>query len=123
MIDDRAAVPAPEPEPDGRLDTGALPLDPRAIAQASLAADRNLSLWAVAAGVLVSVLVALLAGTPIGALALAFLLACCAVVRAVVRGPGPSALVVRSRGVDVVALGALAVAIGVLSQIVPAPLP
>lgn len=121
MIDDRASV--PEPEHDARLDTGGLPLDPRAIARASLAADRNLSLWVIAAGVLVSVVVALLAGTPTGALVLAVLLACCAVVRAVARGPGPSALVVRNRVVDVAALGALAAAIGVLSQIVPTPLP
>ncbi|WP_346016347.1 DUF3017 domain-containing protein [Cellulomonas endometrii] len=69
---------------------------------------------------ILSAAVALVAGTPTGALVLAVFLACCAVVRGVVRG-GPAALVVRSRAVDVAALAGLALAIGVLSQVVPAP--
>ncbi|MCG7288464.1 DUF3017 domain-containing protein [Cellulomonas sp. ACRRI] len=109
--------PSPEDErfgPDGE------PLDPRAIARASLAADRNWSLWVIAGAVLFSVALALAAGTPAGALALAGFLGCCAVVRAVVRR-APAALVVRRRAVDVAVLAGLAVTIGVLSQIVPAP--
>lgn len=100
--------------PDGE------PLDPRAIARASLAADRNWSLWVIAGAVLFCVALALAAGTPTGALALACFLACCAAVRAVVR-KSPAALVVRRRAVDVLTLAGLAVAIGVLSQVVPSP--
>jgi len=112
-----AGRPSPDDErfgPDGE------PLDPRAIARASLAADRNWSLWVIAGAVLFCVALALAAGTPAGALALAGFLACCAVVRAVVRR-APAALVVRRRAVDVAVLAGLAVTIGVLSQIVPAP--
>ena len=109
----------PSPE-DGRFGPDGEPLDPRAIARASLAADRNWSLWVIAGAVLFCVALALAAGTPAGALALACFLACCAVVRAVVRR-APAALVVRRRAVDVAVLAGLAVTIGVLSQIVPAP--
>jgi len=108
------------PPDDQRYDADGRPLDPRAIARASLAADRNWSLWVITAAVLGSVLVAAVAGTPTGGLVLAVLLACCAVVRLVVRG-APAALVVRSRLTDVTVLAGLAVAIGVLSQVVPVP--
>jgi len=119
----------PPPTPPGplppspaveRFDAEGRPLDPRAIARASLAADRNWSLWVVMGAVVLSVAIAVVAGTPLGALVLAVFLACCAVVRGVVRG-GPAALVVRSRVTDVAVLLALALAIGVLSQIVPVP--
>nr|WP_277344802.1 DUF3017 domain-containing protein [Cellulomonas sp. IC4_254] len=75
-------------------------------------------MWVIAGAVLFSVAIALAAGTPTGALVLSCFLACCAVVRAVVR-KSPAALVVRRRAVDVMTLGGLAVAIGVLSQVVP----
>jgi len=114
-----AAAGRPSPE-DERFGPDGEPLDPRAIARASLAADRNWSLWVIAGAVLFCVALALAAGTPTGALALAGFLACCAVVRAVVRR-APAALVVRRRAVDVAVLAGLAVTIGVLSQIVPAP--
>ncbi|MFF1528239.1 DUF3017 domain-containing protein [Cellulomonas sp. NPDC058312] len=114
MSQDGAATPLPE----DRFDSEGRPLDPRAIARASLAADRNWSLWVILGAVLGSVGLALLAGTSVGALALAAFLVCCAVVRGVVRG-GPAALVVRSRVTDVTVLAGLALAIGVLSQIVP----
>lgn len=112
----------PVPPDEERFDADGRPLDPRAIARASLAADRNWSLWVVAGAVVFCVALGLAAGTPVGALALAGFLACCAVVRAVVRR-APSVLVVRSRAVDVLALAGLAVTIGVLSQVVPTPLP
>lgn len=115
-------VTSPIPIQDERFDADGRPLDPRAIARASLAADRNWSLWVVAGAVVFCVALALAAGTPVGALALAGFLGCCAVVRAVVRR-APGALVVRSRPVDVLALAGLAVTIGVLSQVVPTPLP
>jgi hypothetical protein len=117
--DARPAPPAPVPG-DEWYDAEGRPLDPRAIARASLAADRNWSLWVILGAVVLSGSVALVAGTPTGALVLAVFLACCAVVRGVVRG-GPAALVVRSRPVDVAVLAGLALAIAVLSQIVPAP--
>lgn len=131
--DEPTAVPAPAtadpvapvppiPADDERFDADGRPLDPRAIARASLAADQNWSLWVVAGALVLCTALALAAGTPVGALAFAAFLACCAVVRAVVRR-APSVLVVRSRPVDVVVLAGLAVTIGVLSQVVPAPLP
>ncbi|VTR78953.1 DUF3017 domain-containing protein [Cellulomonas hominis] len=127
MTHESAPEPAPQPTPppapvpgDEWYDAEGRPLDPRAIARASLAADRNWSLWVIVGAVILSGAVALVAGTPTGALVLAVFLACCAVVRGVVRG-GPAALVVRSRAVDVAALAGLALAIAVLSQIVPAP--
>ncbi|WP_454049592.1 DUF3017 domain-containing protein [Cellulomonas sp. Marseille-Q8402] len=118
-----AAVPPVPPvvSEEERFDADGRPLDPRAIARASLAADRNWSLWGLAGAVLFCVALALAAGTPTGALALAVFLGCCAVVRGVVRR-APSALVVRSRPVDVLVLAGLAVTIAVLSQVVPAPL-
>lgn len=106
-------------DPDGRLGPDGEPLDPRAIAPDSLDAGRNVSLWVVAAGVVLSVAVALIADATAGASLFAFVLACCAVVRGVVRGPGPVALVVRRRAVDVTVLAGLAVTIGVLAQILP----
>jgi hypothetical protein len=106
-------------DPDARYDPDGQPLDPRAIARASLDAGRNASLWLVALGVLASTLVAVIAGTPTGVLTLAGVLAVCAVVRGVVRGKGPSALVVRRRSVDVTVLAGLALALAVLSQILP----
>lgn len=122
MSREDAPLPLPDPVPptEERFDAEGRPLDPRAIARASLAADRNWSLWVVSGAVALSVAVAVVAGTPTGALVLAVFLACCAVVRGVVRG-GPAALVVRSRVTDVTVLAALAIAIGVLSQIVPVP--
>jgi hypothetical protein len=111
--------PDPLDDPDARYSPDGQPLDPRAIARASLDAGRNVSLLLVALGVLLAVVVAWLAGTTAGVLTLAALLAVCAVVRGVVRGPGPAALVVRRRSVDVTTLAALALALAVLSQLLP----
>ncbi len=112
-----AAGPAPAPVPGEQV-----ALDPRAIARASLAAGRNASLWFVSAGVLAATGTAVVVGTRIGALVLAVLLAVCAVLRATWSTTGPVALVVRARATDVALLTGLAVAVGVLSQIVPATL-
>lgn len=118
---DHAPEPLTDPgtEPDPRYSPDGQPLDPRAIARASLAAGRNASLWVVAVGVLVSTVVAFAVDTPTGALVLASLLAVCAVLRVAVRGPGPAALVVRRRAVDTATLLLLAIGVGVLSQIIP----
>jgi hypothetical protein len=99
--------------------TEELPLDPRAIARASLAAGRNSSLWWVTAGVAVAVAVAVLVSTAAGALVLAGLLAVGAVVRAATAPPGPAALVARGRSLDVMMLFTLAFALAVLSQLIP----
>lgn len=95
------------------------PLDPRRIARESLAASRNWSLWLVAAGLLSACVVAVLWGGAAGALVIAAILAMSAVVRAVVPEPGPVALAVRARALDVAVLTSLAVGIGVLSQAIP----
>ena len=95
------------------------PLDPRAIASASLAAGRNSSLWWVTVGVAVAVAVAVLVGTDAGSLTLAGLLAVGAVVRAATPLPGPAALVARGRPLDVLVLFSLAFALTLLSQLIP----
>jgi hypothetical protein len=96
-----------------------LPLDPRAIARASLAAGRNSSLWWVTVGVAVAITVAVLVGTAAGSLTLAGLLAVGAVVRAATPPPGPAALVARGRSLDVLVLFSLAFALALLSQLIP----
>ena len=96
-----------------------LPLDPRAIARASLAAGRNSSLWWVTVGVAVAITVAVLVGTAAGSLTLAGLLAVGAVVRAATPPPGPAALVARGRPLDVLVLFSLAFALALLSQLIP----
>lgn len=95
------------------------PLDPRAIARASLAAGRNSSLWWVTAGVGVAIAVSVLVSTAAGALTLAGLLAVGAVVRAATPPPGPAALVARSRPLDVLMLFLLAFVLAILSQVIP----
>ncbi|HEX5333813.1 MAG TPA: DUF3017 domain-containing protein [Cellulomonas sp.] len=96
-----------------------LPVDPRTIARASLAAGRNSSLWWVTAGVGVAIAVSVLVSTAAGALTLAGLLAVGAVVRAATPPPGPAALVARSRPLDVLMLFSLAFALAILSQVIP----
>lgn len=95
------------------------PLDPRAIARASLQASRNASLWWTAAGVVLACAVALVVGTDAGAYTLAGVLAACAVVRGVRPSPGPVALSVRSKTIDVAVLGVLATLLAVLAALLP----
>jgi len=97
------------------------PLDPRAIARASLQASRNASLWWTAAGVALACLAALVVGPQAGAWTLSALLAAGAAVRATRPEPGPVAWSVRVRALDVTVLGLLAVAIAVLAAILPTP--
>lgn len=97
------------------------PLDPRAIARASLQASRNASLWWTGGGVVVACVVALVAGTAVGAWTLSAMLAAAAGVRAVRPEPGPVALSVRSRAVDVTILCFLAISIAVLAALLPTP--
>ncbi|WP_407341500.1 DUF3017 domain-containing protein [Pengzhenrongella phosphoraccumulans] len=95
------------------------PLDARAAARASLAAGRSPTLWWTTGGIAVSVALVLVRGVPVGALALALMLAAAGVVRAILPPPGAAALTVRSRTLDVTILFGLAIGIGVLSQIIP----
>ena len=111
-------VPEPVVAPDPTTAEG-LPLDPRAIARASLAAGRNSSLWWVTVGVAVAIAVAVLVGTAEGSLTLAGLLAAGAVVRAATPPPGPAALVARGRPLDVLVLFTLAFTLALLSQLIP----
>lgn len=116
---DRGVPSAPD-VPDGQVPIQAQQLiDPRAIARASLEASRNASLWWTSAGVLVATVVAVVVGTRAGAYTLAGVLAVCAVVRAVLPHPGPVAVSVRAKAIDVTVLAVLAVSIGVLAQLLP----
>ncbi|WP_236121425.1 DUF3017 domain-containing protein [Cellulomonas palmilytica] len=118
-----AATPRPSTAPAVPEDVppAERPLDPRAIARASLEASRNASLWWTAAGVALACVVALVAGTPAGAWTLSALLAAGAGVRAVRPEPGPVAWTVRGRALDVTVMTFLAVSIAVLAVILPTP--
>ncbi|WNB86085.1 DUF3017 domain-containing protein [Cellulomonas sp. ATA003] len=72
------------------------------------------------AGLVVVLVVTVAAGPTPGGLVLAGLLAGFAVARAVLR-PAPVALAVRSRASDTAVLAALALAVGVLSAVIPTP--
>lgn len=94
-------------------------LDPRTIARASLAAGRNRSLWWTTSGIVAAVVVSFLVGAVAGTYVLATLLVVSAVVRGVVRGPGPVAVSVRSKPLDVAVLAANGVALAVLASVLP----
>ena len=79
----------------------------------------RLSLWLVGAGVVASVAIGLAVSTRAGSDVLAGLLALSAVLRATLPAPGPEALAVRSRWIDVTVLGGLAAAVAVLAQVLP----
>jgi hypothetical protein len=107
------------PHDDDRTADQAGPLDARAAARASLAAGRSPTLWWTSGGLVVSVLLVLTRGVPVGALALALMLAIGGIARAVLPVPGAAALTVRSRTLDTTVMLTLAIGIGVLSQIIP----
>ena len=112
--------PAPEPPATtGAIPVEEQPLDPRAIARASLAAGRNASLWWVTAGIVLAVVVSLVVGTRAGSAVLAALVAACAVVRGVLPEPGPVALSVRARRIDVTVLVLLAAGLTALTVFLP----
>ncbi|WP_426592946.1 DUF3017 domain-containing protein [Cellulomonas sp. McL0617] len=112
--------PATEPAPiSGPVGVGEAPVDPRTIARASLAAGRNASLWWVSAGIAVAVAVALGVGTRTGSAVLAAVVAACGIVRLVTPVPGPVALSVRARWLDVSVLFTLAVGLGLFAAVLP----
>ena len=105
--------------PDRPIPVEQAPLDPRAIARASLDAGRNASLWWTSSGIVVATVVALAVGTRAGAFVLAAVALACAVVRAVLPSPGPVALAVRAKAIDVTVLCVLGVGLALLAQILP----
>lgn len=107
--DPPAGTGAPGPSPT----TGAVPVVPRRRPRLPL------SVVLVVLGVALVVVCALLLGTRVGAGLLAAELLVSAVVRAVRPAPGPNALAVRSRALDVVTLTTFAVLIAVLAAVVP----
>ena len=113
-----SAPAAPEPPAlSGAIPAAEQPLDPRAIARASLAAARNASLWWVSAGIVVAIAVSLVVGTRAGCFALAAVAAACGIVRWVSPAPGPVALSVRTRWLDVTVLPTFAIGLAVLAQL------
>src|SRR4051794_38581799 len=117
---EQPAAPAPEPlASSGPIPVEQVPLDPRAIARASLAADRNASLWWVSGGILVALVVSLAVGTRAGSVVLAAVVAACAVVRWTAHAPGPVALSVRAKGIDVTVLFLLALGLSLLAAVLP----
>lgn len=109
--------PAPEQPSTGPIPVEQAPLDPRAIARASLDAARNVSLWWTSSGIVVATLVALVVGTRAGAFVLAAVVLACAVVRAVLPSPGPVALSVRAKALDVAVLVLLGAGLATFAQL------
>ncbi|WP_243738153.1 DUF3017 domain-containing protein [Cellulomonas shaoxiangyii] len=95
------------------------PLDPRAIARASLAAGRNASLFWTVGGVAASVVAAFVGNAAIGASVLALLLVVLGVARAVLPSPGPAAFGVRAKSLDVTMLLVAAAALATLAWVAP----
>jgi hypothetical protein len=110
-------VPASDEPSTGPIPVEQAPLDPRAIARASLDAARNVSVWWTSSGIVVATLVALVVGTRAGAFVLAGVVLVCAVVRAVLPSPGPVALSVRAKALDVAVLVLLGAGLATFAQI------
>ena len=95
-------------------------LDPRSIARASLAAGRNRSLWWTLGGIAGAVGAAFVWDAVVGVLVLAALLVVYGAVRAVGASPGPAAVVVRSKALDVTVLLGCAAAFVAWAAVLPA---
>ncbi|MCC2335849.1 hypothetical protein [Cellulomonas wangsupingiae] len=119
-----AAAPAPSPVVADHVPADVPPeereLDPRSIARASLAAGRNRSLWWTLTGIATAVGATYVWDAVVGTGVLVVLLLVYAVVRAVGRPPGPAAVTVRSKPLDVAVLVLAAVALAVLASVLPA---
>ncbi|MFC8922390.1 DUF3017 domain-containing protein [Cellulosimicrobium sp. NPDC057127] len=99
------------PVPDGDRSPSAPVPGPRA----GLGAGRQPAMWLAVAGVGLTTLVALLVGARAACLVLAGVLAVAGLCRAVLPGPGPVGITVRSRGLDTFLFLAPAVAIAFLA--------
>ncbi|WP_315097152.1 DUF3017 domain-containing protein [uncultured Cellulomonas sp.] len=111
-------VPEPPAPTTGPIPVEEAPLDPRAIARASLDAARNVSLWWTSTGIVVATVVAVVVGTRPGVFVLASVTLAGAVVRAVLPS-GPVALTVRAKALDVAVLACSSLGLVVLAQILP----
>lgn len=80
---------------------------------------RGMAVWIVCAGLLGVVLTTVLLGAVHGAVALVVVLAVAGFARAVIPGPGPIGITVRSRPVDVAMFLGLAFVIAVLARTAP----
>lgn len=96
-----------------------LALDPHSIARASLAAGRNRSLWWTLGGIATCVATAFVTNAVVGSVVLGLLLLVYAVVRAVGPEPGPAAVAVRSKVVDVTTLAGCGIALIALAAVLP----
>lgn len=77
------------------------------------------AVWWLLAGVVLSLLLGLVVGGRAGSLGIAVTLAVAGTFRAVLRGPGPAGLAIRTRSLDVVMYMTAAVMIGVLAVVAP----
>lgn len=77
------------------------------------------AVWWLLGGVLLSLLLGLLVGGRAGSLGIAVTLAIAGTFRAVLRGPAPAGLAIRTRGLDVLMYMTAAVMIGVLAVVAP----
>ncbi|WP_460749435.1 DUF3017 domain-containing protein [Myceligenerans cantabricum] len=80
---------------------------------------RTRAVWWLLGGVALSLLLGLVVGGRAGSLGIAVTLAVAGTFRAVLRGPGPAGLAVRTRSLDVVMYMTTAVLIGVLAVVAP----
>ena len=97
------------------------PLDPRAIARASLQASRNASLWWTCGGVVVACVIGARRRDGSGRVdAVRAAGGRCRGARGA-PGPGAGGPLVRSRAIDVTILAFLAIAIAVLAALLPTP--
>lgn len=77
------------------------------------------AVWWLLAGVMLSLLLGLLIGGRAGTLGIAATLAIAGTFRAVLPGPGPAGLAIRTRSIDVIMYMGTAVMIGVLAVVAP----
>ncbi|MBE1874763.1 DUF3017 domain-containing protein [Myceligenerans pegani] len=80
---------------------------------------KNRAVWWLLGGVVLSLLLGLVVGGRAGSLGIAVTLAVAGTFRAVLRGPGPVGLAIRTRSLDVMMYMSAAVMIGVLAVVAP----
>ncbi|GAB3160599.1 hypothetical protein GCM10027059_08960 [Myceligenerans halotolerans] len=104
----------PSPERAGHRPAEEDPLDAEHPSRRSTSA-----VWWLLGGVVLSLLLGLVVGGRAGSLGIAVTLAVAGIFRAVLRGPGPVGLAIRTRGLDVVMYMSAAVMIGALAVVAP----
>lgn len=106
-------------DPEQRAGSGAAVPEP----PVSLAPSRQPAMWLVLAGVAVATAVALLVDARAGCLVLSAVLTVAGACRALLPGPGPVGITVRSRGLDVFFFLAPAVVLAFLALTAPGVVP